>query len=61
MTKVLPKPPKRTHLRLIREYAFFSCPKCGSTADKKYWFWGPMKCIHPECDYNENINNSSNR
>lgn len=47
-----PKPPV---CRIIREGTVGTCPKCGSTEDKKYnflWFsFGPkIGCINPECD-----------
>ncbi len=27
------------------------CPKCGSSMEIKYIFFGKKKCIHPECNF----------
>jgi len=61
--KTIPPPPKPPPLRMIRESDIGNCPRCHSSTDKKYWLWGPKKCINLECGYdeNKNINNSSNR
>jgi hypothetical protein len=41
-----PKPPPGM---LLREGSFGSCPNCGSSEDRKYWLFGPRRCINPEC------------
>ena len=45
---MIPKPPLS---RVIREGTEGSCPKCGSTEEKKYYFFGPkIVCINHKCD-----------
>jgi hypothetical protein len=34
---------------MLREGSMGSCLNCGSSENKKYWFFGPRKCINPEC------------
>jgi len=44
---MIPKPPIS---RMITEGTEGSCPKCGSTESKKYYFFGPkIGCINPDC------------
>lgn len=37
--------------RLIREGCWRLCDKCGSSVARKYWLFGKLRCIHPECGY----------
>lgn len=48
---MIPAPPKPPHSRLLKDNGDYLCPKCGSTVVKKYWLFGQLKCIHPECGY----------
>jgi hypothetical protein len=48
---VYPPPPPPPLSRLVREDARpgHNCPKCGSSMSRKWWIFGALKCIHPEC------------
>jgi hypothetical protein len=45
----IPERPKPPPIMMLREGSMGSCPNCGSSEDKKYWFFGPRKCINSEC------------
>ena len=45
----LPKLPKPPPIMMLRGGTMGSCLNCGSSENKKYWFFGPKKCINPEC------------
>jgi hypothetical protein len=39
--------------RLIKESSLGECKICGSTANKKYWLFGQVRCINPQCPTNK--------
>jgi len=45
----LPPRPKPPPGMLLREGSAGTCPNCGSSEDRKYWLFGPRRCINPEC------------
>lgn len=51
--KDYPEPPKPPLYRMVREDTRPGnfCPKCHSSMARKYWLFGKLKCIHPECGY----------
>lgn len=45
-----PMPPKPPLCRYILEGGGAGiCPKCGSSVVRKYWLFGELECIHPQC------------
>ena len=55
--QVIPKPPVHPKVpltRYLRDGSPGICPICGSSMWWKKWFWGPTKCIQPECWFESN-------
>lgn len=47
----VPPPPKPPLTRYVRDDCDAICSKCGSSMMRRFWLFGPLKCIHPECGY----------
>lgn len=48
----LPIPPPKPEpplSRLLREGAYFSCVRCHSSATRRYWLFGRLRCDNPRC------------
>lgn len=52
MNKNEPTPPPS---RLVTEWGTTFCDVCGSSAIKKYLFFGEKICIRPDCESNTKV------
>lgn len=44
-----PPPPAPPPARHIRDYYAHTCPRCHSSARRRWWLFGPLLCIRPGC------------